>query len=169
MEPTTLIVGCTLFVLFVIAVLSPRISLSFHKLSPADGKRVKLPVVDSCEGCRFFSLEGGQTVMASQPAFAQAAQHIPPWQMGRPRLVEPNPEYDDLEARMQAAGTKGDYELQSKLHEELMTMRPGTLLPPEEHIEEPMLRLQWSDFGACGRHQELRSKTDRCEDYEEKP
>jgi len=107
--------------------------------------------------------------MASQPAFMQASQHIPPWQMGRPRIVEPNPEYDALEARMQAAGTDGDFELQAKLHEELLQLRPGTLLPPEDHIEAPMLRLQWSDFGACGRHQELRSKTDRCDDWDALP
>jgi hypothetical protein len=169
MEPTPLLIACAILLVVVIAMFSGRVSISLHKLSPADRQRVKLPVIDSCEGCRFFSLEGGQTIMSSQPAFAQAAQHIPPWQMGRPRLVEPNPEYDALEERMQLAGKEGKYDLQSKLHAELMTMRPGTLLPPEDHIEEPMLRLQWSDFGACGRHQELRSKADRCDDYEEKP
>ncbi len=128
------------------------------------GRKPKPP--PGCEGCRFFSLEGGQTLMRNAPAFAAASEHIPPWMMGQPRKVKPNPEYDALEAEMQAAGRDGKFELQRELHTKLLEMNPGELLPPAAYTEEPMLKLEWASFGACGRHQELRAKSDTCKERE---
>ncbi len=141
----------------------PGFSRQGKKTAPA------LMAVPTCEGCRFFSLKGGQTLMRSHPAFASAAEIIPPWQMSQPRKVEPNPEYDKLEEEMNAAGMNGEHELQRRLHDELLTMNPGELLPPESYTEESMLKLQWADFGACGQHQELRARTDSCDKYAKKP
>lgn len=140
------------------------------RLSP---KRT-LPVVGTdtipgnCVDCRYFSLEGGQALLQAHAPFAAAAQHIPPWQMGRPRAVEPNLEYDELEARMIKAGEDGNYEEQAKLHNELLEMNPGEVLPPGTSLDGSLLTLQWQDFGACGMHHEIRARTDRCEKWEAK-
>lgn len=164
MELTALVLACALLILTGFALFFWYRTAKTLKLSTAARS---LPVVDNptCESCCYFSLEGGQTLMRAQPAFFAAAQVLAPWQMGRPREVKPNPDYDALEAELYEASAAGQIERAEALHERLMTMRPGELLPPETYIEEPILKLQWQDFGACGRHSELRAKSDTCAEW----
>ncbi len=143
----------------------------------AHGRRMGLTVVEpepepeptrSCESCKHWSLEAGQHEMRRNPAFHQATAHLAPWQMGRPRKVKSNPEYDAVEKKLEAAIQARDYELQKKLHNELMELRPGELIPPEEYVAPEVLALTWQDLGACAKHRELRMRTDACEAYEVK-
>jgi hypothetical protein len=133
--------------------------------------RRALPVIacvhQTCANCRFFSLDGGQAIMRSHAPFFAAAQHLPPWQMGRPQDVERNPAYDALEAEMIQAGKDGDYDRQRELHNQLLETNPGELLPPTQ-IDGTLLELQWQDFGACGVHQEIRAQSDACDRWEPK-
>lgn len=119
------------------------------------------PQKPSCGNCAHFSLEGGQAIMRCNPAFLAAAEHLQPWQMGRPVRTDPNPAYLELEKRVEAAGAAGDKELEQKLQNELMTMNPGE--QPPDPVPAELLELTWDQFGACGAHQELRPSIDHCD------
>ncbi len=137
-------------------------------LVPGNSGDVELPGT-RCEGCRFWDWEGGQHLMAGNPAFAQATTFIPPWQMGRPRKVKENPEYLAKERELQAAIEAENHDLQQRLHEELLKMSPGEILPDTEQAPEGMLALEWGHLGACREHGELRFRTDTCERWQAKP
>lgn len=137
---------------------------------PETPTRVSLPVVApepvTCATCNHFDLAAGQKTIAANPAFATATTHLAPWQMARERKVRPNPEYLETEAALKAAQAEGDVERTRELHDRLLTLDPGEVLPDEEQVEREMLKLDWAKLGACGHHRELRFATDRCEAYE---
>lgn len=136
-------------------------------------ERVSLPLVEEpqgasgrCETCNHFDLSSGQRTMAAHPAFQAAAAVLPPWQMARERKVRPNPEYAEVETQLREAQAAGDVERSRELHDRLLTLDPGEVLPDTEQVERSMLELDWAGLGACGLHRELRFATDRCESYE---
>lgn len=143
-----------------------------HAPSP---ERVSLPLVEEptapvapgrCETCNHFDLAAGQRTMEAHPAFKAAAAVLPPWQMARERKVRPNPEYAEVETQLREAQAAGDVERSRELHDRLLTLDPGEVLPDAEQVERAMLALDWQRLGACGLHRELRFATDRCESYE---
>jgi len=139
-------------------------------------ERVSLPLVEEpqgasellgrCATCNHFDLSSGQRTLEANPAFKAASAVLPPWQMSRERKVRANPEYAEVEAQLRASQTAGDAERSRELHDRLMTLDPGEVLPDAEQVERSMLELDWQQLGACGYHRELRFSTDRCESYE---
>jgi hypothetical protein len=124
------------------------------------------PVLQSsktCAGCAHFDLRGGQKVMAMNPAFRAASEVIPPWRMGRALKTKPNPEYLALQGEIIAAIAAGDEAKQRGLALTLETLPPEVPIDVEEQIEAPLLSLEWSDFGACRKHKELRASSDACD------
>lgn len=113
-----------------------------------------------CGSCRFFDLEAGQKLMGMNPAFRTAAGLIPPWRMGRALKLKPNPEHLELLNLISEAESEDrKRELRAKLD-----ATPAEIpLPPEEQVQPELLDLEWDQFGACKKHQELRAKTDSCE------
>lgn len=127
-----------------------------------------LPIVKDvryCQDCRHFDIDAGQLIIAQNPNFKAATQHLLPWQMGQKREVEFSEDYLALERELEEAIAARDYKRQSELTNEMMTMDPGRLKDPEEYVEPRMLRLKWEDFGACAHHEEIRANTDTCENY----
>lgn len=124
-----------------------------------------VPLRGSCEGCRFFNLEAGQRIARAQPAFFQATAHLEPWEMARQRKLEPNPDYERIEALMLAASEAGDVEGAKKLHDELLELNPGELEENAAEIDAQMLGADWTQLGACSTHRELRFSSDVCEKW----
>lgn len=151
----------------------PPSALPVEALDALDsGKKVSLTVAHEsdrvCATCRHWDLEAGQNEMKRNPAFQQATEHLLPWQMAHPRQVKPNPAYIALEEKMQAAVKAEDHDEARKLHHELLRTDPGEVIDPSEYVPPEVLKLTWSDVGACAKHQELRMRTDKCEAYEMK-
>lgn len=139
----------------------------------ASARRVSLPLVEvakpgagRCETCNHFDLSAGQQAFEANPAFRAAAAVLPPWQMSRERKVRPNAEYAEVEAQLHEAQAAGDVERSRELHDRLLTLDPGEVLPDEEQVAREMLALDWKKLGGCGLHRELRFATDACSDYE---
>ncbi len=133
-------------------------------------QRVSLPLVERpgvgrCETCNHFDLSAGQAALEANPAFQAASAVLAPWQMARERKVKPNPEYVAVEAQLREAQAAGDVERSRELHDRLLTLDPGEVLPDEEQVEREMLALDWKKLGGCGLHRELRFATDACSDY----
>ncbi len=138
---------------------------------PAEpAQRVSLPLVERtgvgrCATCNHFDLSAGQAALEANPAFQAASAVLAPWQMARERKVKPNPEYVAVEAQLREAQAAGDVERSRELHDRLLTLDPGEVLPDEEQVEREMLALDWKKLGGCGLHRELRFATDACSDY----
>jgi hypothetical protein len=133
-------------------------------------ERVSLPLVERpgvgrCATCNHFDLSAGQAALEANPAFQAASAVLAPWQMARERKVKPNPEYVAVEAQLREAQAAGDVERSRELHDRLLTLDPGEVLPDEEQVEREMLALDWKKLGGCGLHRELRFATDACSDY----
>lgn len=116
----------------------------------------------TCGSCEHFDQAGGQKIITMHPAFAEAAKIIPPWRMGRALKLKPNPEYLALSAEINATI---DQQRAKELTKRLETLPPEIPLTPEEQVEPKVLHVEWSDFGACMHHQELRAKSDTCDRF----
>ncbi len=168
MEPLTIAAAAVvLFVVIAWVLLERRRRRRERTAIEAHQGNSKLTVLETrpCGDCRHFDLDAGQMIMGQTPDFVAATRHLLPWQMGRKREVDYNPEYLELEAKLEQAIKDRDYTLQSELTDKMMTMDPGRVRKPSEYVPPEMLRLKWQDFGACAQHEELRANTDTCADY----
>lgn len=120
----------------------------------------------SCEGCKSFNLHAGQRLMHTQPAFAQASQHLEPWQMARKRRVDFDPRYLEIEKAMFDAQNAGQMDIAEKMRAQLMTIDPGELEDDTSDVSQAMMELDWTRLGLCGLHKELRFETDCCPKFE---
>lgn len=116
-----------------------------------------------CSSCRFWDLEAGQKLMALNPAFMAASNLIPPWRMGRALKLKPNPEHLEL---LNLISEAPDEDRKRELRAKLDAIPAEIPLSPEEQVQPELLDLEWSQFGACKKHQELRAGTDNCDLYQ---
>lgn len=133
------------------------------------------PAQKICKECKNWSLARGQAEIQANPAFAAACQHLPPWKMSVE--LEPNPEYQkllvcatDLERQVETASGEEKARLEEKLDAALTDLHqtPPDIRVEGEHVDDAMYNLDWSHFGACMKHSELRSKDDRCSAWVQK-
>ena len=122
----------------------------------------------SCGTCKHWDLHVGQK-MLQNTAFGQAAQVLQPFQMAAKREVTPNPVYLEVEIAMQRAAAEGRAEESLELSRQLELLDPGELAESAEPVPAELLHARWEDLGACGYHQELRFKVDRCGEYDYVP
>lgn len=134
-----------------------------------------------CGNCANFDLEAGQQLMQTHKAFLAASEDLAPWQMAQAhRKFEPNPEYlalrAELEEALDAANSipndaehhderaKSDTKLR-ELQARLEVMNPHQVANPDEQTTPGMLKLKWTDMGACHEQGECRYKSDSCEKW----
>jgi hypothetical protein len=114
-----------------------------------------------CSTCKSFDLAGGQRLLSANPAFRAAAEWVPPWRMGRALKTKPNPEYLALVAERDAA----EGEARQAVERRLEAIPPEVPLEEEEQVEPSLLHLDWTQFGACLTHSEIRAGSDTCDKH----
>ena len=114
-----------------------------------------------CSTCKSFDLAGGQRLLSANPAFRAAAEWVPPWRMGRALKTKPNPEYLALLAERDAA----EGEARQALERRLEAIPPEVPLDEDEQVEPSLLHLDWTQFGACLTHSEIRAGSDTCDKH----
>jgi hypothetical protein len=133
----------------------------------ADAGPRKLPVLTepaTCSTCKSFDLPGGQRLLASNPAFKAAAEWVPPWRMGRALKTKANPEYVALVAERDAA----EGAARAALEQRLEAIPAEVPLDEDEQVEPALLHLDWTQFGACLTHSEIRAGSDTCPSWKPK-
>lgn len=129
----------------------------------ADASPRKLPVLTDpapgvCSTCKSFDLAGGQRLLSANPAFRAAAEWVPPWRMGRALKTKANPEYVALLAERDAA----EGEARKAVERRMEAIPPEVPFDEEEQVEPALLHLDWTQFGACLTHSEIRAGSDTC-------
>lgn len=148
--------------------------------------KVELRVVQAEEGlcgkCRAFSVKGAKAIFRQQGAFTDVQQHLAPWQYFNPPKLVTNPEWEELEAKLDEINEamldadpqdiERSAELEAerqRLLDEQSKLTPKLLQKPGPTDIDPRdLALTWDDFGYCEKHRELRTKPDGCPDFEER-
>lgn len=118
----------------------------------------------TCDSCAAFDLPGGQRLLTSNPAFKAAAEWVPPWRMGRALKTKANPEYTALVAERDAA----EGEARALLDKRLEVIPKEVPFEEDEQVEPALLQLDWSQFGACSVHSEIRAASDTCAKHKPK-
>lgn len=113
----------------------------------------------TCGTCVHFDHAAGQQVIATQPHFRAASQHIPPWRMGRKlRVAEVDVDVlDDAGQPVPMLGSNGELLYHDKAHQRIIyeTRKEEIPLPHDQQASPSILRLTWAQAGACGAHQQL--------------
>jgi hypothetical protein len=116
-------------------------------LKTPEGEVISLGEDRTCAGCKHFDQEEGQAAMKQFPIFVQAAQHIPPAEMGRTVVSTTERDCRACEGKGKVPRPPGPGV--GELHD--CTRCEGTGKQTDEQFSKPCApaKADWSQFGAC--------------------
>ena len=117
-------------------------------------------VVQKCDTCALFNLSEGQRILRTT-AFGQAASFLAPYQMSANARQPTDPPTNRLQSM--PAPTKTSEDDQADQDDEVVVDEDTE--DTEESVSKDLWACQWVDLGACGQHQELRFRNDKCDEW----